>query len=74
MKSSYLKSTLSRKLLLILASTFVLALALELYVFGFPEDFFSRFFRTWLFLFLLMAGSFIIIIPLVNTLVNRWVK
>lgn len=74
MKIPFLSPNLSRRLLLILAASFALALILELYVFGFPEDFFSRFFRTWFFLFLLIAGSALAIIPLVSRLVDRWVK
>jgi cytochrome c biogenesis protein CcdA len=74
MKIPFLNPNLSRRLLLILAASFVLSLTLELYVFGFPEDFFGRFFRTWFFLFTLIAGSALVIIPLVNRLVNRWVK
>lgn len=74
MKIPFLNPTLSRRLLIVLALSFALALTLELYVFGFPEDFFSRFLRTWLFLFLLLSGSVLIIIPLVSRLVDRWVK
>lgn len=74
MKIPYLNDTLSRRLLIILGLSFGLALTLELYVFGFPEDFFSRFFRTWLFLFLLISGSVLLIIPVVSRLVDRWVK
>jgi hypothetical protein len=74
MKNSILHSPLSRRLLIILGASFVLSLTLELYVFGFPEDFFSRWIRTWFFIFVLVAGSALVIIPLVNMLVNRLVK
>lgn len=74
MKLNITKSKFGRRLLIILAISFGLSLALELYVFGFPADFFSRWLRTLFVVFALISGSVLVIIPLVSKFVNRWVK
>lgn len=61
-----------RALQVMLALSFGLSLTLELYVFGFPDGFFLRWLSAWLVFFLLMAGTVLGIIPLVNYIFRRW--
>ena len=63
-----------RALQVIFALSFVLSLTLELYVFGFPDGFFLRWFRTLMVFFLFFTATVMGIIPLVNYVFRRWLQ
>ena len=56
------------------ALSFVFSLSLELYVFGTPDDFFTRWFRTFFVFFFLISLTVFGIIPLVNKISARWLR
>ena len=63
-----------RTLIIIFGLSFGLSLLLELYVFGFPDGFFTRWFSALLVIFLLLSLTVMAIIPLVTYVVNRWLR
>ncbi|GAB2529460.1 hypothetical protein GCM10027189_05730 [Rufibacter soli] len=60
-----------RDLLLAALISMLLSMALQLYTFGFPDDFIFRLFNTFLGIFILMAGAAFVIIPSVNWVFMR---
>jgi hypothetical protein len=71
MKKAFLKPTVGRKLLIIFLLCLFMASALQLYTFGFADNFFSNWLRMFVVLFVLMAGAVLAIVPGVNYLVNK---
>ncbi|TXK26425.1 DUF2798 domain-containing protein [Pontibacter qinzhouensis] len=71
MKKSVTPQKLKVKLLVILILSLLLASAMELYTFGLPSDFFTRWFRSFFVLFILIAGTVLGIVPGVNYVVNK---
>lgn len=64
----------ARTLIIIFIISFVAALVLELYTFGFPDGFFGRWFSAIMVFFLFFSITTLGIIPLVNYVVNRWLR
>ncbi|WP_187262536.1 DUF2798 domain-containing protein [Pontibacter beigongshangensis] len=71
MKKPFATQHLKRKLLVISIFCLLLASALELYTFGLPSDFFSRWLRSFFVLFVLLAATVVVIVPGVNYTVNK---
>lgn len=71
MKRQLLSITLKRNLLLIGLISLLLGSALEIYTFGFAEDFFSRWLRSFFVFFVLIAVTALGIVPGVNYLVSK---
>ncbi|MGV3502420.1 MAG: hypothetical protein ACO1O1_01850 [Adhaeribacter sp.] len=63
-----------RRLLIIFLLSFFISTALIVYVFGMPGDFFLRLFWCLLVVFLLISLTALGIIPLVNRVLNKWLK
>jgi membrane protein YdbS with pleckstrin-like domain len=63
-----------RALKIIFIISFVFSLVLELYVFGFPDGFFLHWLSALMVLFLFISFTVMGIIPLVNYVVNRWLR
>lgn len=73
-KPALTRRPLARSLLIIFLLSFFISTALIIYVFGMTADFFPRMFWSLLVIFVLISLTALGIIPLVNRLVNRWVK
>lgn len=71
MKIAFLKPTIKRKLLVILLLSLFTASALQLYTFGFADNFFANWFRMFFVLFVLTSATVLAIVPGVNFLVNK---
>ena len=71
---SWITPKRQRAFLIIFILSFVISLTLELYTFGFPDGFFGHWFSAMLVLFLLISGTVMGIIPLVNYVANRWLR
>ena len=63
-----------RRLLIIFLLSFFISTALIIYVFGMTDDFFLRMFWCLLVVFLLISLTALGIIPLVNWLMNKWLR
>ena len=61
-------------LLVIFMLSFGLSLTLELYVFGFPDGFFGRWFSAFMVFFLFFTITALGIIPLINYVSRRWLQ
>ncbi|WP_347157180.1 DUF2798 domain-containing protein [Pontibacter chitinilyticus] len=72
MKKLALSHTLKRKLLLIAAISLLLALALEIYTFGFAAGFLVGCFRAFFVFFVMITLTVLAIIPGVSYGVNRF--
>lgn len=70
--TQFTKKKLWRDLLVIFIISFFISTALNIYLFNWTDDFFSRMFWTLLVLFLLISITVLGIIPLVNKLVKKW--
>ncbi|KAA9333813.1 DUF2798 domain-containing protein [Adhaeribacter soli] len=73
-KLPWLSEKQQRALIVIFLLSFFTSLVLELYVFGFPDGFFVRWFSALMVIFLLISGTVLGIIPLVNYVSNRWLR
>ncbi|MHA6246558.1 DUF2798 domain-containing protein [Pontibacter sp. CAU 1760] len=71
MKRQTLPPTLKRNLLLIGLISLLLGSALEIYTFGFADDFFSRWLRSFFVFFMLIALTALAIVPGVNYVVSK---
>ncbi|WP_299705155.1 DUF2798 domain-containing protein [uncultured Pontibacter sp.] len=71
MRKAFLKPPVKRKLLVIFLLCFLTATALQLYTFGFADNFFINWLRMFVVLFVLVAGTVLAIVPGVNYLVNK---
>ncbi|MFT2007320.1 DUF2798 domain-containing protein [Pontibacter sp. 13R65] len=71
MKKSFTPQQLKLKLLVIVILSLLLASAMELYTFGIASDFFTRWFRSFFVLFMLIAVTALGIVPGVNYAVNK---
>lgn len=71
---SWFSARQQRRLIIIFLFSFVLSLVLELYTFGFPDGFFGRWLSTLMVFFLFFSITVLGIIPLVNYVVNRWLR
>jgi hypothetical protein len=71
MKKKLLNPVLKRKLLVILSLCLLTASALQLYTFGFADNFFMNWLRLFVVLFVLVAGTALAIVPGVHYLVNK---
>jgi hypothetical protein len=71
MKKVILKSSVKRKLLVISLFCLFTASALQLYTFGFADNFFMNWFRMFFVLFVLVTTTVLAIVPGVNYLVNK---
>ncbi len=74
MKKPVLTSQLKRKLLVIVLISLLLASAMELYTFGMPSDFFTRWLRSFFVIFTLIAVTVLGIVPGINYAVNYTAK
>lgn len=73
-KFAWLTPGRQRALIIIFVLSFFTTLTMELYVFGFPDGFFLRWFSALMFTFLFISITVLGIIPLVNYVVNRWLR
>jgi len=71
-KINFTKRGLPRDLLVIFLISFFISTALIVYLFGMPDDFFSKLFWCILVIFLLLAITVLGIIPVINYLGNKW--
>jgi uncharacterized membrane protein YhhN len=71
MRKAFLKPPVKRKLLVISLLCFLTATALQLYTFGFADNFFINWLRMFVVLFVLVAGTVLAIVPGVNYIVNK---
>ncbi|MBD1397975.1 DUF2798 domain-containing protein [Pontibacter sp. JH31] len=71
MKKAILKPSVKRKLLVIFLLCLFSASALQLYTFGFADNFFLNWFRMFSVLFILVGTTVLAIVPGVNYLVNK---
>ncbi|PKV66779.1 DUF2798 domain-containing protein [Pontibacter ramchanderi] len=71
MKKNFLNPALKRKLLVIALLCLLIASALQLYTFGFADNFFMNWLRLFVVLFVLVAGTVLAIVPGVHYLVNK---
>jgi formate-dependent nitrite reductase membrane component NrfD len=55
-----------RDLLIAALISMLLAMALLLYTFGLPDDFILRLFNAFFFIFILLAGTALVIVPSIN--------
>jgi hypothetical protein len=71
MKKVILKPSVKRKLLVISLLCLLMASALQLYTFGFADNFFVNWFRMFFVLFVLTTTTVLAIVPGVNYIVNK---
>jgi hypothetical protein len=71
MRKAFLKPPVKRKLLVIFLLCFLAATALQLYTFGFADNFFINWLRMFVVLFALVAGTALAIVPGIHYLVNK---
>lgn len=71
MKKALLHPSVKRKLLVIFLLCLLTASALQLYTFGFSDNFFSNWLRLFTVLFVLVTGTVLAIVPGANYLVNK---
>lgn len=71
MKKNFLNPALKRKLLVILSLCLLTASALQLYTFGFADNFFINWLRFFVVLFVLVAGTVLAIVPGVHYIVSK---
>ena len=71
MKKALLKPSVKRKLLVIFLLCLFAASALQLYTFGFADNFFMNWFRMFLVLFVLVTTTVLAIVPGANYIVNK---
>lgn len=71
MKMKFMNPALKRKLLVISLLCLLTASALQLYTFGFADNFFINWLRFFFVLFVLVAGTVLAIVPGANYLVNK---
>lgn len=71
MKKKFLNPALKRKLLVISLLCLLIASALQLYTFGFADNFFINWLRLFVVLFALVAGTVLAIVPGANYIVNK---
>ena len=71
MKKKFLNPALKRKLLVIFSFCLLTASALQLYTFGFADNFFMNWLRLFVVLCVLVGGTVLAIVPGVHYLVNK---
>ncbi|MEJ8757927.1 DUF2798 domain-containing protein [Pontibacter sp. H259] len=71
MKKALISTQLKNKLLVILIISLLLASALELYTFGIPSDFVTRWLNTFFVIFFMIAITVLGIVPAINYAVNK---
>lgn len=71
MKKAFLKPPVKRKLLVIFLFCLLTASALQLYTFGFSDNFFTNWFRMFLVLFVLIGTTVLAIVPGVHYIINK---
>lgn len=71
MRKAYLKPPVKRKLLIVSLFCLLVSSALQLYTFGFADNFFINWLRLFVVLFVLTAGTVMAIIPGAHYLVNK---
>ncbi|MBF8964812.1 DUF2798 domain-containing protein [Pontibacter sp. FD36] len=71
MKKNLMNPALKRKLLVISLLCLLVASALQLYTFGFADNFFSNWLRMFVVLFVLVAGTVLAVVPGANYVVNK---
>jgi hypothetical protein len=71
MKKALISTHLKTKLLVILIISILLASALELYTFGIPSDFLSRWLNSFFVIFFMISVTVLGVVPAINYAVNK---
>jgi uncharacterized membrane protein len=71
MKKAFISTQLKTKLLIILIISLLLASALELYTFGIPSDFITRWLNSFVVIFFMISVTVLGIVPAINYAVNK---
>jgi len=70
-KKPFLQPQTKRKLIILAVISLLLASALELYTFGIAPDFFTRWFRSFFVILVLLSSTVLAIVPAINYAVNK---